>query len=140
MIQSESESVVGLVVVISIIVALGLLQVRNVRHDRRLRRLYAEADIRMVGGPFDGATLDPVRGGHEWPPKSAVVFYLEEEDHFVRHVYVRTDDGDYHLSKTLPPVKGILPGFPLGGPQGLRKPGPLERRPPPSFGGGRLLV
>ena len=79
MIQSESESVVGLVVVISIIVALGLLQVRNVRHDRRLRRLYAEADIRMVGGPFDGATLDPVRGGHEWPPKSAVVFTLRRK-------------------------------------------------------------
>ena len=52
MIQSESESAVGLVVGISIIVVLSLLQVCNVRHDRRLRRLYAEADIRMMGGPL----------------------------------------------------------------------------------------
>ncbi len=109
------EDVVGLVVLVGIVVALALLQVRNMRHDRRLKRLYVEADIRMVGGPFDGVLLDPVRGGHDWPPRPAVVFYLEEEDHFVPHIYVRTEEGDYHLSKTLPRVKGTSPGFSGGG-------------------------
>ena len=47
-----TELDVGVVVVLGIFVAYGLFAVRQRRHTKRLKRLYEEADIRMVGGPL----------------------------------------------------------------------------------------
>ena len=84
-IQSESGSIVRLVVALGIIVAWGLFAVRQRRHIKRLKRLYEEADIRMVGGPFDGVPLNYDTGGDMWPPTSTVIHHLrvEGENHFV---------------------------------------------------------
>ena len=90
-----------------VFVWLGLSVVRDIRNDSRLRRLYEEADIRMIGGPLDGRTLSPTNGGNKWPPDPEVVVHawVEEENHVVRHIYERTEEGAYHLSRTLPPVQ-----------------------------------
>ena len=117
MIQSESGGTVGVVIVLGIFVAYGIFHVRHWRSIRRLKRLYKQADIRMVGGPFDGVLLDYHTGGHKWPPKPQVFHHLwvEEQNHFVPHVYERTEEGTYHFSRTLPPVQQVLPSFPSEG-------------------------
>ena len=73
--------------------------------DRRLRRLYEEADIRLIGGPFDGRALYPGNTGNKWPPDPELVIYTMIESHTVRHIYGRTEEGAYHFSRTLPPVQ-----------------------------------
>ena len=97
---------VGVVVMLGIFVAYGLFHVRGILHTRQVKRLYEQADVRMVGGPFDGVLLNYVKGGYKWPPMPLVYYYLwvEEERHYVPHVYERTEEGEYRLSKTLPPV------------------------------------
>ena len=99
-------SIVG-VVALGIFVAYSFFQVREMRRIKRVKRLYEEADIRMVGGPLDGVLLDYATGGFKWPPQSPTVHYLwvEEERHYVPHVYERTEEGEYHFSRTLPPVQ-----------------------------------
>ncbi len=97
---------VGVVVVLGIFVAYIIFHVRHWLHDKRVKRLYEQADIRMVGGPFDGVLLDYHTGGQKWPPQSPVVYHLrvEEESHSVPHRYERTEEGEYRFSGMLPPV------------------------------------
>ena len=100
-------SIVVVVVMLGIFVAYGLFHVRGILDTRQVKRLYKQADVRMVGGPFDGFPLNYEKGGWRWPPKPSVLYYLwvEEENHYVPHRYERTEEGEYHLSKTLPPVQ-----------------------------------
>ena len=80
--------------------------------DRRATRLYKKADIRMIGGPVDGDTLNPGIAGYKWPPDAELVIHARVKKdklptggwsyHIVGHVYERTEDGAYHFSGVLP--------------------------------------
>ena len=107
MIQSESGGTIVVVVVVGIGFALLLYPVlRHRRRGKRLKPLFKEADIRMVGGPLDGAPLDYLDGGSRWPPKSEVILsqWVEEQNHYISHIYERTEEGEYHFLRTLPHV------------------------------------
>ena len=80
--------------------------------DRRATRLYKKADIRMIGGPVDGDTLNPGIAGYKWPPDAELVIHARVKKdelptggwsyHMVQHVYERREDGAYHFSRVLP--------------------------------------
>ena len=84
---------------VGIFVAYGVFYLVHWSHTRRVKRLYKQADIRMVGGPCDGVPLDYAAGGHKWPPDSVVVLGL--------HVYELSGEGEYRFSRTLPPLRDL---------------------------------
>jgi hypothetical protein len=75
------------------------------RRLRRLRRLYEEADIRLIGGLWDGRTVDPEVGGHKWPPPPEIRITTTVTGDAETHIYQRTNEGAYRFSRTVPGVQ-----------------------------------
>ncbi len=86
-------SVLLVLVVVGLTGALLLLPAFGVwRVDRR----YREADIRLVGGPFDGVQAEPFHGGFQWPPPNTFFCYRVAESEGERQWYKSTYRGAGH--------------------------------------------
>ncbi len=65
---------VGAVVVVTVVV--GAI------YERRLDRYWKNANIRLIGGPFDGVRVDRQHGRDQWPPPETLLYdrFVETED------------------------------------------------------------
>ena len=90
------------------------------RKGRRLDRRYEEADIRLVGGPFEGEQVDRYHGGDRWPPREELLYYRVDEKQYRESVYRLDADGAWRFEEErswpAPPERPLYDDFGWGGP------------------------
>ena len=118
-------------VVVILVAAVGLLFLPRLFHvlsHRRLDRRYEVADIRMVGGPFDGRRANRHDAMNDWPPPSSTACYRRiesagEKARWMVSIYELRESHnrklEYHfeserISNHPPPYQtvGVAPGGP----------------------------
>ncbi len=68
------------------------------RSGQRLDRRYEKADIRLLGGPFEGERVDRYHAGDRWPPHKVLRYHRwSDETQYLESVYRLDLDGAWRF-------------------------------------------